>query len=128
VLALMLCRRLVCFFFREATKDETIQFQTISKYAFDSEGSFVSVYITMPGIHDHPKDKFEFESTIRTVSFRVMGYNNFNHRLQVPKLSEDIEPSKSTFKVKKDMVVLKLAKVKKEHHWYELHKTKGIGE
>ena len=86
------------------------------------------MYITMPGIHDHPKDMFEFESTIRTVSFRVMGYNNFNHRLQVPKLSEDIEPSKSTFKIKKDMVVLKLAKVKKEHHWYELHKTKGIGE
>ena len=33
-----------------------------------------------------------------------MGYNGFNHRLQVPKLSEEIYPQESKVVVKKDTV------------------------
>ena len=33
-----------------------------------------------------------------------MGYNGFNHRLQVPKLSEEIYPLESKVVVKKDTV------------------------
>ena len=113
---------------REATKDEKVQYQTIAKYAFDSEGGYVSVYITLPGIQELPASNFEFEAQERSMSLRIMGYKGFNHRLQVPKLSEFIDPKKSTFKVKKDMVLVKLCKIKKDFHWYELHKTKGIGE
>ena len=31
-------------------------------------------------------------------------------------------------KKRKDSVLIKLAKKKRDHHWYELFKTKGIGE
>ena len=31
-------------------------------------------------------------------------------------------------KKRKDSILMKLAKKKKDHHWYELFKTKGIGE
>jgi len=31
-------------------------------------------------------------------------------------------------KKRKDSVLIKLGKKKKDHHWYELFKTKGIGE
>jgi len=113
---------------REARADEIIQFKTIAKYAFESEDSFVKVYITLPGVGDLPPEGHEFECQERSMSFRIYNYQGFNHRLQVPKLSEEIIPAQSSVRIKKDMVIIKLAKVKKEHHWYELHKTKGIGE
>jgi len=82
----------------------------------------------MPGVQDLPAGSHEFECAERSMSLRVFGYQGFNHRLQVPKLSEEIDPARSSVKIKKDMVLVKLGKVKKDFHWYELHKTKGIGE
>lgn len=113
---------------REATAEENMHFKTIAKYSFESEDGFVKVYITLPGVGQLPSEGIQFDCQTRSMSLRILNYQGFNHRLQVPKLSEDIIPEQSKFIVKKDMVIVKLCKVKKDFHWYELHKTKGIGE
>ena len=48
--------------------------------------------------------------------------------MQVPKLSEEIVVEECSVKKRADSVLIKLCKKKKDHYWYELFKTKGIGE
>jgi len=113
---------------RTATTAETLVFKTISAYSFVDDDSLVKVYITMPGVGALAAGQIESEFAARSCSVRVLGYNGANHRLQVPKLSEEIIPEQSRVVIKQDSLIVRLAKVKKDHHWYELHKTKGIGE
>jgi hypothetical protein len=113
---------------REAKEEEKLHFKTISSYSFEDDGGLVKVYISMPKIGDHDPAKIQSEFDVRTCCIKVMDYNGFNHRLQVPKLSEEIIPQECSVRARKDTLIVRLAKVKKDHHWYELHKTKGIGE
>jgi len=113
---------------RQARTEETTVFKTISSYSFVDDDNFVKVYVTMPGVGAEGGATIESEFNTRSCCVRVLNYNGANHRLQVPKLSEEIEPAKSSVRANKDTLIIKLCKVKKDHHWYELHKTKGIGE
>mmetsp|Transcript_9532 Transcript_9532/g.31900 ORF Transcript_9532/g.31900 Transcript_9532/m.31900 type:complete len:264 (-) Transcript_9532:1702-2493(-) len=113
---------------RAAKQEEIIHYKTISSYSFEDEDGWVKVYISMPKVGDLPESSVTADFDVRSCSIRIMNYNGFNHRLQVPKLSEEIIPEESNVRVKKDTVIVRLRKSKKDHHWYELHKTKGIGE
>ena len=42
--------------------------------------------------------------------------------------SDGAKQEECNVKKRKDSVLIKLGKKKKDHHWYELFKTKGIGE
>jgi len=112
---------------REAKQEELLHFKTVTAYSFENTDDFVKVYVSLPGVGALPKDKVECDFDVRSFSLRIFDYNGFNHRLQVPKLSEEIKAGESSFKVMKDSVVVRLRKGR-EYHWYELHKTKGIGE
>jgi hypothetical protein len=129
----------------------------------------------MPGVGALPKESFVSEFAARSFTVKVMDYNGFNHRLQVPprsarrrpphagrawrgaclarhfqrdrvrtprrlgeltraacaqvpKLTEYIVPEESKLVVKTNTLIVRLKKVKADYFWYELHKTKGIGE
>lgn len=112
---------------REAKQEELVHFKTVTAYSFENTDAFVKVYVTLPGVGALPKEKVECDFDVRSFSLRIFDYNGFNHRLQAPKLSEEIKPEESSFKVLKDTVVVRLRKGR-DYHWYELHKTKGIGE
>mmetsp|Transcript_63984 Transcript_63984/g.151346 ORF Transcript_63984/g.151346 Transcript_63984/m.151346 type:complete len:164 (+) Transcript_63984:254-745(+) len=75
---------------REKKEKERVDYTTIASYSFEGDGPIVKVYISMADIGKHPREQFAFETDVRSFSFRVMGYNGRNHRLQVPKLSEEV--------------------------------------
>jgi len=112
---------------REATEQERVHFKTIESYGFENADPYVKVYVTLPGVGSLPKDKFQCDFDVLSFSLRIFDYNGFNHRLQVPRLSNDIKPEESSFKVLEDTVVVRLRKGK-DTHWFDLHKTRGIGE
>mmetsp|Transcript_55650 Transcript_55650/g.90132 ORF Transcript_55650/g.90132 Transcript_55650/m.90132 type:complete len:398 (+) Transcript_55650:79-1272(+) len=113
---------------REARQEELLHFKTVGSYSFEDDGGFVKVYILFKDIGALADESVVSEFDERSCCVKIMGYQGFNHRLQVPKLSEEIVPELSSVKKRKDSILIKLAKKKKDHHWYELFKTKGIGE
>jgi len=113
---------------REARQEELENFKTIASYAFEDDGAWVKVYITMKDVGELPEAAVKSEFGDRCCSVKIFGYQGKDYRLQVPKLSEEILPDQCSVKKRKDSVLIKLAKKKKDHHWFELFKTKGIGE
>jgi hypothetical protein len=115
-----------------APKDtEKVFYQTISAYSFENDNPFVKIYIRLPNIGAHPRDKITTEFKPRFMCLAVHEYGASmpnNWRLQVPLLSEEIDPGQCTVSVKGNTVIVRLKKIKVDYHWYELHKTKGIGE
>lgn len=107
---------------------ESLQYTTISAYSFENSTKFVKVYISLKGVGALPKESVASSFQDLSFSLTVMNLDGKNYRFQVPKLSESISPSECTVTVKPDRLFVKLRKVKEDYHWYELHKTKGIGE
>lgn len=99
----------------------------MSSYSFENDGAWVKVYIMMKGVGELPDEAVKSEFAERSCCVKIMGYQGKDHRLQVPKLSEAIIPEQCEVKKRKDSVLIKLKK-KDDHHWFELFKTKGIGE
>jgi hypothetical protein len=116
---------------RPPKETEKVFYQTISAYSFENDNPFVKVYIRLPNIGAHPREKITTEFKSRFMCFAVHEYGDSkpnNWRLQVPLLSEEIDPGQCTVSIKGNTAILRLKKVKVDYHWYELHKTKGIGE
>jgi len=113
---------------REARPEELENFKTVSSYSFENDGGWVKVYLMMKGVGELSEDAIKSEFAERSCSVKIMGYQGKDHRLQVPKLSEEIIPEQCEVKKRKDSVLIKLKKKRDDHHWFELFKTKGIGE
>ena len=116
---------------RPAKETEKVFYQTIAAYSFENDNPFVKVYIRLPNIGAHPRDKVTCEFKPRFLCFAVHEFGESlpnNWRLQVPLLSEEIDPTQCSVSIKGNTVILRMKKVKTDYHWYELHKTKGIGE
>lgn len=116
---------------RAPKETEKVFYQTISAYSFENDNPFVKVYIRLPNIGAHPRDKITTEFKARFMCFAIHEFGDSmpnNWKLQVPLLSEEIDPSQCTVSIKGNTAILRMKKVKVDYHWYELHKTKGIGE
>jgi hypothetical protein len=116
---------------RAPKETEKVFYQTISAYSFENDNPFVKVYIRLPNIGAHPREKITTEFKARFMCFAVHEFGDSmpnNWRLQVPLLSEEIDPGQCTVSIKGNTAILRMKKVKVDYHWYELHKTKGIGE
>jgi len=112
---------------RAPKEKELLNYSTISAYSFEDAGTIVKVYISLPDIGKLPKENITFDIAALTFSFKIHGYNGKNLRLQVPKLTDSVDPSRCTYKVSSNTVTIRLQKAT-DKHWFELHKTKGIGE
>lgn len=115
-----------------------LKYTPIDRFAFDSgkyDSPTVTLYVTLPGVGALPKENVTCEFTKSSfdlvVDFNVDGSTSPKHRLFRDNLFKDVRPDKCKFIIKKDKVVIKLAKVKGEYsydNWTELTAKKKKSE
>jgi len=114
------------------------KFHPIDRFSFDAgkyNSSHVTVYVPLPAVGALDKGLITCEFKAGSFDLIVKDLNGKSYRLFKDNLSHDIDTDKSSYTVKTDKVVLKLAKVKGEYgfdHWSELvskkTKLKGKGK
>merc|ERR1712065_64188 len=102
---------------------------SIDNFAWD-QGEYnsptVTIYVDLPGVGS-VKDNVKCEFKKDEFDLTIHGLNGKNYRLLKDNLDKDIIPGNSKIIVKKDKVVVKLAKVKGEYsydHWTGLTSKK----
>jgi hypothetical protein len=106
---------------RAPKETEKVFYQTISAYSFENDNPFVKIYVRLPNIGAHPREKITTEFKPRFMCFAIHEFGDSmpnNWRLQVPLLSEEIDPGQCTVSIKGNTAILRLKKIKVDHHWY----------
>ncbi|CAF1236285.1 unnamed protein product [Rotaria sp. Silwood1] len=94
---------------RSYTKD-------ISVYAWDQNDKFVKVYVqNLDGVGNLPENQIQCSFEKSGFHLQIQNLKNINYSLKRTHLLHDIQPDQSTFKVKKDMVILSLRKVESKN-------------
>lgn len=105
----------------------TLREETLPSYSMLDEESLVKVYIPLAGAGTLPAGSIV--ATFRQRSFDLCVTSEGKlQRLHVPILLEEIDPQRCTVKLKTGKLILVLAKLDASKSWWELRKTKGIGE
>jgi len=88
-------------------------------YSWDQSDKFVKFYLTnLKNVQDLQKpDGFQSSFQSKAVNFRVCNLLGKNHVFEIKELAYEINPDKSMYKVKSDMVVIMLAKAKEGQNW-----------
>ena len=88
-------------------------------YSWDQSDKFVKFYLTnLKNVQDLQKpDGFQSSFQSKSVNFRVCNLLGKNHVFEIKELAYEINPDKSMYKVKSDMVVIMLAKAKEGQNW-----------
>ena len=95
-----------------------VRFEEIKSYGFDNgeySCSEVTVDIRLKGVEQvYAADPINvtYEFTATTLDLRVYGLDGSNYRFKKVALQHDILPAKSSMRVKKNHVILTLAKIK----------------
>lgn len=92
----------------------------LNNYCWDQTDSAVKLYVSLENVHQLPKESVLCNFTEKSLELRVLGLDNKNYNLLITNLCEDIDPSKSSFKVKKGLVTINMVK-KEAKTW--LHVT-----
>jgi len=82
----------------------------LTKYAWDQSDKFFKIFISLNNIQKLESEKVLCNFNERSLEFKVMELEGKNYSLVIKNLAEEIDPSKSHFKVKTDSVVVFLAK------------------
>lgn len=103
--------------------------QTFSSYSMLDEDDFVKVHINMAGAGSLPAGAIECTFRERSFDLRVSAAATVGKmmRLHIPILGEEISPESSLVKRKAGKLIVCLKK-KENKGWYELRKTKGVGD
>jgi calcyclin binding protein len=92
----------------------------LSNYAWDQSEKFVKIYVTgLAGAGELPKESVSCEFAAKSFSLWIKNLGGKNYNLSLFQLLEQIEPTKSHWKVKSDGVTVFLAK-KSEKKWSHL--------
>ncbi|CAF1378729.1 unnamed protein product [Rotaria magnacalcarata] len=84
----------------------------ITVYAWDQSDKFVKIYVqNLDGVGDLSSDQVRCSFEERVFSLEINNLKNINYLFKRGRLLNEIKPAQSTFKVKKDMVIILLAKV-----------------
>jgi calcyclin binding protein len=98
---------------------------TTPRYGWEQDTEYVSVLcFELPGV-GIVKGDVAVTFTPRSFSLIIPNLNGRAYALRVPQLEKDIDPTLSTFKVKKNSIEIKLFKAGKWDHWAELT-LKGV--
>ncbi|DAZ96012.1 TPA: LOW QUALITY PROTEIN: hypothetical protein N0F65_008991 [Lagenidium giganteum] len=105
--------------------DDVTSFTEISRFGWEDEGygkDKVSVYIMsgVDGVGDLPKEQVVCNFTKSSFDLKIIGLHGKNYRLVKHHLDKEIDPKKSTFRVKKNRVTLNLWKKEKNESWLNL--------
>jgi len=100
---------------------------TISTFSFMDDDDVVKVHIPLPGASSLPVGSISCDFRERSFDLRVKMDTRLL-RLHVPITHEEIEPSKCSLKPRQGKLIVVLVKRDSSKQWYELRKTKGVGD
>ncbi|KAG1685842.1 hypothetical protein DVH05_007678 [Phytophthora capsici] len=100
-------------------------FTEISRFGWEDDGygkEKVSVYIMsgVDGVGNLPKENVTCNFTKTSFDLKIIGLDNKNYRLFKQHLEKEIDPAKSSFRVKKNRVTISLYKADKDNTWMNL--------
>ena len=103
--------------------------QTFSSYSMIDDDAVVKVHINLAGAGTLPDGAIRCIFRERSFDLRVSVASEHKLlRLHIPILGEEIDPPKCVVKRKAGKLILVLAKREADKVWYELRKTKGVGD
>lgn len=108
-----------------------LKYQNIDRFSFDAgsyNSSHVTIYITLQGIGQHPKDDIHCKFTKESFDLTIDGFQGVNYRLVKDNLDKDIDPTTSKMIIKANKVIIKLGKVKNDYgyeSWTDLTSKKS---
>ncbi|CAF1122668.1 unnamed protein product [Adineta ricciae] len=83
----------------------------ITLYAWDQSDKSVKIYVqNLNGVEDLPAEQVRCSFEERSFQLEINGLKNINYVFKRGRLLNAIKPDQSSYKVKKDMIVLLLAK------------------
>uniref|UniRef100_A0A1B6MMV3 Calcyclin-binding protein n=1 Tax=Graphocephala atropunctata TaxID=36148 RepID=A0A1B6MMV3_9HEMI len=92
----------------------------LNNYAWDQSDKFVKIFVTLKNVHTLSTESVYTDFTDNSMELHMNGLDNRNYTLPIKNLLEKIDGSKSSWKVKTDMVVVSLAKVEAGKTWSHL--------
>jgi len=92
----------------------------LNNYAWDQNDKFVKIFVTLKNVHTLPAESVYTVFTENSMELHMNGLDNRNYTLPIKNLLNKIDISKSSWKVKTDMVIVMLAKVEAGKHWSHL--------
>ncbi|CAI5732894.1 unnamed protein product [Hyaloperonospora brassicae] len=100
-------------------------FSEIGRFGWEDEGygkDKVAVYVMsgIDGVGLVPKENVTCDFTKTSFDLKILGLNGKNYRLFKQPLDKEIDPTKSSFRVKKNRVAISLHKVDKNAMWTNL--------
>lgn len=95
----------------------------LSTYAWEDSGKVVKIYVTLDGVQTLPEENVTVDFTATSFLMKALGLNGKNYELHVKNLLFLIRPDESSFKVKRDMVMITLRKKDGTQKWAYVVKT-----
>ncbi|MFH4982899.1 hypothetical protein AB6A40_009608 [Gnathostoma spinigerum] len=95
----------------------------ITNYAWDQNDKFVKLYLTMPGIQAATAEQVVVKFTEKSVDVSTVNIEGKDYSLAIKELLNDIDPEKSTYKQKENMLLVMLKKQKETESWKYLTKA-----
>jgi len=89
----------------------------LTTYAFDQSDKFVKLYLTVAGIDQEHSSNVTTTFKPKSVSLLCKDIGGKNYTLDITGLFKPIDPAESTFKLKKDTVLLMLKKATTGTTW-----------
>ncbi|KAL3660003.1 hypothetical protein V7S43_014928 [Phytophthora oleae] len=105
--------------------NDRMAFTEISRFGWEDDGygkEKVAVYIMsgIDGVGNLAKENVTCHFTKTSFDLKIIGLDNKNYRLFKQHLEKEIDPAKSSFRVKKNRVTLSLYKADKDSTWMNL--------
>ncbi|XP_055707410.1 calcyclin-binding protein [Phlebotomus papatasi] len=89
----------------------------LTNYAFDQSDAFVKLFVTLDGVQKVPEEGVVASFTEKSLNLQVSDLNGRDYVLVVKNLLEAIDVAKSYRKLKTDMIVIYMKKVKQGRKW-----------
>ncbi|CAE7684132.1 OEP64 [Symbiodinium pilosum] len=105
--------------------DSWMEIKEIS-FVDEEDKNVVSVYMSLPGIHEIATNKVCVWMTATTLEVRIIELRGSNWCYMAQELWGQIDPQHSTWKVRKDKLVLKLQKRASARSWDRWEKIRRI--
>lgn len=112
---------------------KTIKYESVNDFYWDQNEKQVKVYIPIDALEsvENPADRIKINFTDSSFDCKIEDLNGKNYRLIQDNLEKEIDPTTSTFKVRKNKVIVFLSKKKGEfayENWIQLIGKKNKDE
>jgi len=95
-------------------------------FADEQDKSCISVYMTLPGVHEIPANKVCIWFRASSLEVRVVDLNGKNWCWVAQELWGQIDPDRCTYKIRRDKLSLKLSKRQSARSWDRWEKLRRI--